>query len=269
MVCWKAMTPVRPGKTAIGNGAHGINSFLLKSYRFFEYAFGSVRWWWGICLTCAAILAWSTRHTMNPDGLSYLDMASEALDGGPSKLVNGYWSPGYPGMIAGAMWLFRPSSSQEFPLIHFVNFLIFILTLWAFSVFLRYWLQSADAAEVTTHACQLVCHAICLFHILVVHRQLHRRGVCHPRPWSGGIGFSGCRHRLPPFSPGFWLEALCCPGLCARRRLLLQSRHAPSRPGISDHLIRVIAGPRAASVDGSSFCRFACSLWSQRRYSRR
>lgn len=36
---------------------------------------------------------------MNPDGLSYLDMASEAVIGGPSKLVNTYWSPGYSAFI--------------------------------------------------------------------------------------------------------------------------------------------------------------------------
>ena len=149
MVCWEAMTPARLGKTAIGNGAHGISGFLLKSYSFFERALGSVRWWWGVCLTCAAILAWSTRHTMNPDGLSYLDLASEALSGGPSKLVNGYWSPGYPALITLALWLFHPSSNQEFPLIHFVNFLIFVLTLWAFSVLLRNWLQTANAADVS------------------------------------------------------------------------------------------------------------------------
>jgi hypothetical protein len=78
---------------------------------------------------------------MNPDGMHYLDLASDALSGGPSKLVNGYWSPGYPALISIAIVLFRPSSDQEFPLIHFVNFLIFFFAVWAFSVFLRYWLQ--------------------------------------------------------------------------------------------------------------------------------
>jgi hypothetical protein len=84
---------------------------------------------------------------MNADGLSYLDLASEALNGGPSKLVNAYWSPGYPALIGIAMFLFRPSSSQEFALIHFVNFLIFGFALWPFSRFLGYWLKSTQGTE--------------------------------------------------------------------------------------------------------------------------
>lgn len=85
---------------------------------------------------------------MNPDGLSYLDLASAALNGGPAKLVNAYWSPGYPALISIALFLFRPSSIQEFPLIHFVNFLLFIFALLAFSIFLRYWSETIRADEV-------------------------------------------------------------------------------------------------------------------------
>jgi hypothetical protein len=46
---------------------------------------------------------------MNPDGLSYLDLASEALRSGPSGLVNGHWSPGYPALLCVALTLFDPS----------------------------------------------------------------------------------------------------------------------------------------------------------------
>jgi hypothetical protein len=81
---------------------------------------------------------------MNPDGLSYLDLASEALRSGPSGLVNGHWSPGYPALLCVALTLFDPSPGQEFPLVHFVNFFIFVLTLWAFHFFLRRWLLYSD-----------------------------------------------------------------------------------------------------------------------------
>jgi hypothetical protein len=115
---------------------------------FFKSALGSVHCWWGICLFSAGILGWSARHSMNPDGLSYLDLASRALSGGPTALVNGYWSPGYPALISLALFLFHPSPSQEFPLIHFVNFLVFIFTLWAFSFFFRSWLVTPHGDEV-------------------------------------------------------------------------------------------------------------------------
>ena len=81
---------------------------------------------------------------MNPDGLSYLDLASDAATGGPLKLVNAYWSPGYPALISIAIFLFRPSPDQEFALIHFVNLLIFIFALWSFSFFLRNWFQTIE-----------------------------------------------------------------------------------------------------------------------------
>ena len=84
---------------------------------------------------------------MNPDGLSYLDMASAASAGGPSELLNGYWSPGYPALIGMAILFFRPSPAQEFPLIHFVNLLVFIAALWAFSVFLQCWSNTVNRSR--------------------------------------------------------------------------------------------------------------------------
>ena len=96
-------------------------------------------YWWGICLLCAAIHSWAARHSMDADGLSYLELASAALSGGATELVNGYWSPGFPALISIAFFLFRPSVVQEFPIVHLVNFLIFGFALWAFSFFFRYW----------------------------------------------------------------------------------------------------------------------------------
>jgi len=90
----------------------------------------------------AAFLAWNGRKSMNPDGLSYLDMASETSHSGLGSLVNGYWSPLYPGAISLALWLFRPSLEQEFPLIHLVNWVIFVAVMLCFVFFLRTWLRA-------------------------------------------------------------------------------------------------------------------------------
>jgi hypothetical protein len=113
---------------------------LFSSVRSLKNALRSFPVWWVICLGWAGILAFDSRHSVNPDALSYLDLASEALSDGPAKLVNGCWSPGYPALVSVALWIFHPHPNQEFPLIHFVNFLIFALVLWAFSSFLRQWL---------------------------------------------------------------------------------------------------------------------------------
>src|SRR4051794_433986 len=120
---------------------------IERSWSFLDRSLPSLRFWWVICLSCAAFLAWAARHSMNPDGLSYLDLASEAIRGGPANLLSAYWSPGYPAVISLAFFLVRPSPSYEFPLTHFINLLIFLAALWAFTVFIRYLLQILHGTE--------------------------------------------------------------------------------------------------------------------------
>ena len=81
---------------------------------------------------------------MNPDGLSYVDMASETLKSGPDNLVNGYWSPLYPALLAAAFLPLHADSGREFAVAHLVNFVIFLAALWTFSFFLRAWIGARD-----------------------------------------------------------------------------------------------------------------------------
>jgi hypothetical protein len=92
----------------------------------------SVNAWCIVCIVCAALLAWAGRHQLNPDGLSYLDIASRAAAGAPGELISGYWSPAYPALIAAVFWIARPSPAWEVPALHLVNFLVFLFVLWAF-----------------------------------------------------------------------------------------------------------------------------------------
>src|SRR5258708_5884113 len=50
----------------------------------------------GVVALLGLLQAWDFRFEMNPDGISYLDMAEAFLRDGYSGLVNGYWSPLYP-----------------------------------------------------------------------------------------------------------------------------------------------------------------------------
>ena len=113
-------------------------------------ALKSVYFWSVICLLFAGVYAWADRHSMNPDGLSYLDMGSESLKSGPSSLVNGYWSPLYPALIGLTFAVVRPSLSAEFPVVHLVNFLIFCVALLCFGFFIKSWTgvqQNRGASE--------------------------------------------------------------------------------------------------------------------------
>lgn len=112
---------------------------LFRPRPLIERALGSVGVWWIICLYFGAITAWSFRHQLNPDGLSYLDLSSAAATAGPGQLINSYWSPAYPALLGLATALVRPAPEQELPLAHLVGFLIFAATLGAFTYFFRQW----------------------------------------------------------------------------------------------------------------------------------
>jgi len=104
----------------------------------------SIRFWWAISLLWAGVQAWSSRQSINPDGMSYLDMASETLKSGPHNLVNGHWSPLYPALISLMFFIFHPSPGLEFPVIHLLNFLLFAAVLGCFTFFITSWLAPQD-----------------------------------------------------------------------------------------------------------------------------
>ena len=104
-----------------------------------EHWLTSIPFWFVVGAFGSAFLAWDSRHFMNPDGLSYLDMASETVQSGPHNLVNLNWSPLYPSLIALLMFIFRPTPVLEVPSLHFLNWLIFVTTELCFVFFLRTW----------------------------------------------------------------------------------------------------------------------------------
>ena len=57
--------------------------------------------WLSFAVIAAAVDLWGSRYNLNPDGISYIEMARHALAGGPHELINGLWSPGYPSLL---MW---------------------------------------------------------------------------------------------------------------------------------------------------------------------
>ncbi len=84
----------------------------------------------------AALQAWNGRFLLNPDGVSYLDIADAYLRADWRNAVSTYWSPLYSGCLAGALVL-RPPSAWEFAAVKFVNFAIFLGALAAFERLLR------------------------------------------------------------------------------------------------------------------------------------
>ena len=76
-----------------------------------------------ICL----MLGVASHNALNPDGVSYLDLAERLRDGDWSHFVQGYWSPLYPVLIAVAAVLTGREGPALIGLVHLLNTLIAIL----------------------------------------------------------------------------------------------------------------------------------------------
>ncbi len=102
-----------------------------------------------ICLSL--VHTWAGRYSMSPDGISYLDVGSAFFRGEWSGAFNAYWSPLYAWVLGGVVGGLKPSPKWEFPLIHVVNFAIFLVSLVAFRFFLRslreYSTQNSDSLD--------------------------------------------------------------------------------------------------------------------------
>lgn len=91
---------------------------------------------WICAIAFAAIQAWNSRFEMAPDGIQYLDNADAYLRGDWHNAANTQWSPMYPWLLAIALAALKPTSYWQFPVLHLVNFVIFLGALAAFQFFL-------------------------------------------------------------------------------------------------------------------------------------
>jgi hypothetical protein len=88
-------------------------------------------------LALGLLHAWVGRYSMNPDGMSYLDVGDSFFRRDWANAVNAWWSPLYPWIIGLVLGLTKPSLRWEFPLVHLVNFGVFVVTLFAFRFLLH------------------------------------------------------------------------------------------------------------------------------------
>lgn len=76
-------------------------------------------------------------YSMNADGISYLDIGDAYLRGDWSTAINAVWSPMYSWILGLVMYILQPSMRWEFPLVHIVNFGIYLGALICFEFFWR------------------------------------------------------------------------------------------------------------------------------------
>jgi hypothetical protein len=92
---------------------------------------------WAIALFLGAAEVWVVRHYVNPDGISYIEIATKYLQFDSTYAINSYWSPLYSWSIALAFLILRPSTYWEGATAHLVVFLAYVGTLAAFEFFLH------------------------------------------------------------------------------------------------------------------------------------
>lgn len=93
----------------------------------------------GVAISFGAIYTWiaATNHSMNADGISYLDIGDAYLRGDWEMAINSVWSPMYAWVLGLVLWLVKPGMRWEFPIVQLVNFSIYLITLLCFAFFWR------------------------------------------------------------------------------------------------------------------------------------
>lgn len=91
---------------------------------------------WLVLILLAAVQTWVNRQLMSGDGVSYLDIGDAYFKGDWHNAINAMWSPLFSWLTGAALWLTSPSTYWEYPVIHFVNFGLFLGALAAYEYFL-------------------------------------------------------------------------------------------------------------------------------------
>ena len=92
---------------------------------------------WALLLALAAFQAYAHRYVIGPDGMSYLDLSDAVTQGDWRRLLDLYWSPGYPFLIGLARLVTGSGPRTEIAVMHAVNFVGFAAMLAAFEYLLR------------------------------------------------------------------------------------------------------------------------------------
>lgn len=81
------------------------------------------------CLVYAAVFMWGSRGVLDPDGVSYSDLAKALLRGDWRNGFSSYWSPLYSWQLAFGYAVFRPGIHWLIFVPHVINFIGFVAAL--------------------------------------------------------------------------------------------------------------------------------------------
>jgi hypothetical protein len=96
---------------------------------------------WAAIICSWLVQALAARHTLDADGVSYLNIANAGLQGNWHAFVNGYWSPGYPFLLAVWFKLLRPSPFHEPLAVRMLAVVTLVVALLSFEYFSKVFLE--------------------------------------------------------------------------------------------------------------------------------
>jgi hypothetical protein len=133
-----------------------------------------IRWGFRLAIAACALLdCWIGRFRMNPDGVSYLDMGDLFWKRDWHAAFTAIWSPLYGWLTGFVLLLTKPELRWEYPVVHLLNFVILVATLFCFEFFWRELLTFKDGESwMGPHS----AHAWVLGYLLFayVHLAVHR-----------------------------------------------------------------------------------------------
>jgi hypothetical protein len=107
---------------------------------------------WLVAITLGVLHTWAgaSSHSMNPDGIAYLDIGDAYVRADWNMAINPYWSPLYSWILGLDMYFLHPPIRWEFPTVHIINFFIYVFALICFEFFwlrLMRWHQARSSEE--------------------------------------------------------------------------------------------------------------------------
>jgi hypothetical protein len=101
-----------------------------------------------IVMCCTWLAQGLSGAPVNPDGVSYLDIAAACLKGNWGALINALWSPLYPALLSFWLSLFRPSACWEARTVRLFNFGVLVFGLWCLEYLLSGLVEYQEAIRV-------------------------------------------------------------------------------------------------------------------------
>lgn len=102
----------------------------------FSWDPAQIRWLLrSLAFLAAVAQAFVARNSINSDGRSYLEVAHAYLRHDWGMAVNSYWGPLYSWILMPLLRFARPSLRYEYPLIHLLNLVLFVICAIAFEFF--------------------------------------------------------------------------------------------------------------------------------------